>query len=88
MTSILVIFGHDHVKPHVGRPLLSLSQARLHPRLSGAALSQKVGVHDPPLPRLGFGPHPLDIVHDVAEITRHENFVLGADIGTPINVTL
>jgi hypothetical protein len=65
--------------------LVGLWQDFWQPPLS-IVLSQKVCVHDPPLPRLGLGPHPLDIVREVAETTRRENFVLGTDRGTPINV--
>jgi hypothetical protein len=61
-------------------------QQDLSGRLSRVMLSQKVGVHDPPLPRLYLGSYPFDVVHELVEISCHENFVLGADIGASIDV--
>jgi hypothetical protein len=42
-------------------------------------LSQQVCVHDPTLPRLGLGLHPFNVAHEFAQISRHEDFILGAE---------
>ena len=36
-------------------------------------LPEEIRVHDPSLARLGLGPHPFDVVHQLAEISRHKD---------------
>src|SRR6516162_8296493 len=53
---------------------------------SSVTLSEKVGVHDPSFPGFRLGPYPFDVVRAFAQIALHEDLVLCADIGTPIDI--
>src|SRR5262252_9853402 len=49
---------------------------------------EKIGVHNPPLLSLGFASDPLDVVHAPFQVARHENLILGSDVGPPVDVDL
>src|SRR5215469_14394231 len=51
-------------------------------------LPEKIGVHDPPLLSLGFASDPLDLVHAPLQVARHENLIVGSDVGPPVDVDL
>ena len=46
---------------------------------------QKVCVHDPSLARLGFGSHSFNVLRELTEISREQDFILGANISAPID---
>lgn len=48
--------------------------------------AHEVGVHDPAVRPPGFGPDPLDVVNDILELAREQDFIGRADIGTPEDV--
>src|SRR5262249_49476869 len=51
-------------------------------------LPEKIGVHNPPLLSLGFAADPLHLVHAPFQVARHENLILGSDVGPPVDVDL
>src|SRR5579863_2971557 len=54
----------------------------------GAAFPEKVCVHNPSLARLRLSAHVFDIPRQLAKISGHEDFVVGAEISAPEDVDL
>src|SRR5262245_44444612 len=55
-------------------------------RLWRRRLAQKISIHDPALPALRLAAEPLDLIHAIRQLARHQDLVLGPDIGAPVDV--
>src|SRR5262245_40621939 len=65
-------------RPSAGASVISLRRS----------LPEKIGVHDPPLLSLGFASDPLNVVHALFQVARHENLIFGSDVGAPVDCDL